>query len=179
MVRRRRPFRDLFGFGGFGDIFDEMDRMMEEFMESFRGLRPGELREGEPMVYGWSMEVGPDGIPRIQEFGNVRPTRGGFVERGVREPFTSTMIDEENDVLRITAELPGVSKEDINLSATENSVTIEAKTKEGERKYYKVLTDLPEIDPDSAEAMYNNGVLEVTFKLKERPERRGKRIEVK
>jgi len=174
---RRRPFRGFFRdwFEDF-DIFDEMDRMMEDMMERMWART---VEWGEPIVYGFSMEIGPDGVPRVQHFGNVRPTGRGIMESGVREPFTSTMVDENENVLKVTVEMPGVSKENISLSATENSLTIEARDEEGKRKYYKELTDLPTVDPDSAEAVYNNGVLDVTLKLREAPRKKGKSIHIK
>ena len=36
---------------------------------------PGGGKVRGPMVYGYSMTVGPDGIPKIREFGNVNVTR--------------------------------------------------------------------------------------------------------
>jgi HSP20 family protein len=38
----------------------------------------GEVREVGPVVYGYSMTVGPDGKPRVREFGNVKRSRFGF-----------------------------------------------------------------------------------------------------
>ncbi|MHC1588739.1 MAG: Hsp20/alpha crystallin family protein, partial [Methermicoccaceae archaeon] len=116
---------------------------------------------------------------KIQHFGNVRPTRLGAVEKGVREPFTSTIVDEDTGSLKVTVEMPGVSKENISLSATENTLTIEAKAEDGKRKYYKELPELPAIDPNSADAVYNNGILEVTLKLKEEKKKGGKSIHIK
>jgi HSP20 family protein len=46
-----------------------MDAMMEKAASGER-RNPG---EGGPFVYGWNMRVGPDGVPHIQTFGNVRP----------------------------------------------------------------------------------------------------------
>ena len=44
----------------------------------------GKVREVGPIVYGYSMTIGPDGKPRIREFGNVKPTSAGrsMVESG-------------------------------------------------------------------------------------------------
>jgi len=46
----------------------------------------------EPQIYGFSMQVGPDGIPHVERFGNVIPVGK---DRDVREPFASSMIDEK------------------------------------------------------------------------------------
>ena len=62
------------------------------------------------------------------------------------------------------AEVPGVSKEDLRVTADESSVTIESVT--GEPHYHKKV-DLPEmVDPKTAKSTYKNGILEVTFRLK-------------
>ena len=67
---------------------DEMRREMEREFEGMEKRIPkdlvreyttpggGKVREVGPMVYGYSMTVGPDGKPKIREFGNVKP--GGF-----------------------------------------------------------------------------------------------------
>jgi len=81
---------------GFPDIFrgfDEMRREMErEFEETFKNIetkapkdlvreyetpRGGKVKEYGPFVYGYSMTIGPDGKPKVREFGNVKsPLRG-------------------------------------------------------------------------------------------------------
>ena len=68
--------------------FDEMRKQMErEFEEQFRDVQtkaPKELvreyetpegdkvREIGPFVYGYSATIGPDGKPKVRQFGNVR-----------------------------------------------------------------------------------------------------------
>ncbi|HLE34382.1 MAG TPA: Hsp20/alpha crystallin family protein, partial [Nitrososphaerales archaeon] len=79
-----------------------------------------------------------------------------------REPLVDVM--SSGDEVKVIAELPGVSKEEIKISATENTVTIQTDT--AEKKYRKDI-DLPdEVDPTSAKSTYKNGMLEITFKRK-------------
>ena len=147
---------------GFFDEFEreieEMNRLIDRMMRS---------TGSEPTVYGFSMHVGPDGVPHVKQFGNVGQAGKGNVEelsvdgQNVREPFTSSIIDEKNNELNITAEMPGIRKEDIELNATENEVVIKADSKG--RKYYKSINTPCPVVPDSAKAKYNNGVLEVTM----------------
>ncbi|OYT52097.1 heat-shock protein Hsp20 [Candidatus Bathyarchaeota archaeon ex4484_135] len=172
--RKRRPW--------FWDIFEEFERMEERIDEIFRRMMEEfpwerEFEEGVkvygPYVYGFSVSIGPDGKPVIREFGNVRPTRFGprFVEE--REPLVDVM--EEDDEIVVVAELPGVEKEDIDLSCTEKELVISVDTEK--RKYYKRL-DLPaEVDPKSAKASYKNGVLEVRLK-KTKPVGKGEKIKI-
>jgi HSP20 family protein len=166
--------------------FEEIDRMIEEaFREAFKEVpkelyRELKLPDGStvrtmgPLVYGYTMTVGPDGKPVIREFGNVRPTTTGFVRPSEeREPLVDVI--EGDKVVQVVAEMPGVEKEAIKLEATEDELTISA---ESERRKYRKVVELPcKVDPKGAKASYKNGVLEVVLnKLEERP--RGERIKV-
>jgi HSP20 family protein len=163
----------------FPSIFDEFDRMMremqkwfEEEMREIERLMPRELvrevetphgirRQMGPIVWGYSITIGPDGKPVIREFGNFKPQRGGEIIRE-REPLVD--IIEQEDQIRVIAEVPGVEKDEIELKATENKLTIRVDTPE--RKYHRTV-DLPEpVEPESAKATYKNGILEITLKKK-------------
>jgi HSP20 family protein len=184
--RRRWPF-----WGGwFAEDIDEMmkefERSMEEAFREFSGEVPRNLirekrlpdgstvREFGPFVYGYSMTVGPDGKPRIREFGNVKPgaraigrgpPRAMIDIRGEREPLVDVMSTDGE--VKVIAELPGVEKTDIKLHATSNTLTIDVDTEA--RRYYKELEMPAEIDPNSAKTSYKNGILEVTLsKVKEK-----------
>ncbi|MFQ6061833.1 MAG: Hsp20/alpha crystallin family protein, partial [Methanosarcinales archaeon] len=56
--------------------------------------------------------------------------------------------------------------------------TVELKAESKDRKYYKEVRIPVAVDPDSAKAKYNNGVLEVTLKLKEAAKPKGKSIKI-
>ncbi|MDO9099035.1 MAG: Hsp20/alpha crystallin family protein, partial [Candidatus Methanoperedens sp.] len=119
-------------------------------------------------------------VPHVEHFGNVRPQGNEMIVRetgqDVREPFTSSIIDEKNNELNITAEMPGIQKEDIELNATGNEVVIKAQS--SGRKYYKRESTPCPVNPDSARAKYNNGVLEITLKLKEETKPSGKVVKI-
>ncbi|MHC1586510.1 MAG: archaeal heat shock protein Hsp20 [Candidatus Hecatellaceae archaeon] len=181
--RRRFPF---FGFREFDEIFREMERMFEEAFKGFPELPENLIREKRmpdgrivreygPIVYGYSITIGPDGKPTIREFGNVKPSgRPGTLDvRTEREPLVDIM--EDADTVKVIAEVPGVEKNDIQLYATERTLTIKVETPN--RKYYKEV-DLPaEVDPKSAKSTYKNGVLEVILK-KTAPKPKGEPIKV-
>ncbi|CAG0972583.1 MAG: Hsp20/alpha crystallin family protein [Candidatus Methanoperedens sp.] len=141
-------------------FFNEFEKEIEQMNDLVNRMMQSMGKE--PQVYGFSMQVGPDGIPHVERFGNVMPVGK---DRDVREPFTSVLINEKNNELNITAEMPGIAKEDIELNATEKEVIIKADS--NGRKYYKFIKTQVPVDPDSAAAKYNNGVLEVTFKFKD------------
>jgi HSP20 family protein len=73
--------------------------------------------------------------------------------------------------VKIVAEVPGVRKEDINLTMRDSKLVISVDTET--RKYYKELEVSEDVDPEKAKATYNNGVLEVILPKKSatRPQR--------
>jgi HSP20 family protein len=175
--RRRRGFP--FGPWAFPDI-DEMIKEMERtFSEQFKELEkdlPKNLvresrapdgstkKEIGPIVYGYSVTIGPDGKPVVREFGNVRKGVGTPWKeiQDKREPLVDVISSGKE--VKVIAEMPGVNREDINVTVTEKSVTISVDRED--RRYYKEL-DLPElVDPKGAKSNYNNGVLEITLPLK-------------
>lgn len=85
------------------------------------------------------------------------PTAGAIKER---EPFVD--IFEEDDHIRIMAELPGLEENEINLDIGDNTLTISADT--SARKCYKKV-ELPNpINRDAVEPRYRNGILEVKLR---------------
>jgi HSP20 family protein len=157
--RRRNDWDDdFFGFD-FRTGFEDLDEMIESMFKT--ALSGGE----GPVYYGYSVTVGPDGKPHVKEFGNVKPTRKGTFEMGAREPFVDTVVEEKEGRLKVVAEMPGVEKQDIKLEAHENSLSISAR--HGDRTYQTNVPLSQKVEPSSASAIYNNGVLEVKLKLKD------------
>ncbi|MCD6348295.1 MAG: Hsp20/alpha crystallin family protein [Candidatus Korarchaeota archaeon] len=150
--------------------FEELERMMDEIFASMR--EEGEIKG--PYVYGFSITIGPDGKPIIRKFGNVKPLI--VEEAGYREPFVDIVVDDKANEVKVIAEIPGVRKEKIEVEATEKLVRIRAEN--GDRKY-RTQVELPvEVDPKSARAKYNNGILEITLKPKEPIKEEGTKIKV-
>ena len=70
-------------FRGFDDVHKEMNRMFDVFndlstntpkdlVREYQTSDGGKVREVGPIVYGYSMTIGPDGKPHVREFGNVK-----------------------------------------------------------------------------------------------------------
>jgi HSP20 family molecular chaperone IbpA len=79
-----------------------------------------------------------------------------------RTPFSEIQEDKEKGEIVITLEMPGVSKEDIDVHVDEESITIEA---EGEsRKYRRSYSFGAQLDPVKTQASFTNGILEITLK---------------
>jgi HSP20 family protein len=156
-----------FGRRMFEDIdreFQDAEEMLNRMFRTVREITPSDI-SGHPYYYGYQITVGPDGKPHVREFGNMKPSARGLVEQaGVREPLVDTGIDEKDNSLTITAEMPGVTKQDIKVKVSQEYVSIHAER--GEKKYH---TDIPvdvELDDKSAKATYSNGILELKIKLK-------------
>jgi HSP20 family protein len=143
------------------DIFDEIRRMQEEVDQMFSDFfsHPGYRRLGP----GRSLrKAEPEGAPTRM--------RAAFAD--VQETDTDVIV---------TIELPGVTKEDIELNVTSDRVEIKAEKKEEAEKeeegyraykkqyagFYRQVPLPQQVEPDHAKATYKNGVLEITLPKKE------------
>jgi HSP20 family protein len=145
--------------------FEEMDRMFDRLLEGFgpRWLRPF---RGE---WPWGLEA------------------EGRLEH--RLPRVDVIDREEAVVVR--AELPGVDKKDLDVSMTENTVTIRATTHHEEKEetgdYHRseilrgeFLRTIPlpvAVDGEKAKAAFKDGLLEVTLPKAEVAKRRAITVE--
>lgn len=183
-------FDEWFGRRPFSRFFREIDKAFEEmFREMFREfsaampkefIREKKLPDGSvervfgPIIYGYSMTVGPDGKPQIRTFGNLR--RGLYPAPSThREPLVEVIPSKEE--IRVAIELPGVRKEDIDLRVTEDRLTVSAER--GEIKYFKEIELPGKVDPKSVEASYINGLLDVILKRVEERGPAGERVVIK
>ena len=142
--------------------FEEMDRVFERLSNDITKDSVG--NKNEPIYYGYSMHIGPDGVPHIEEYGNISSELVAEPNTEYKEPFTDVIVDEKTQEVIVTLEMPGVEKKDIKLETIKD--TIEVRAEKEERKYLKKIPLEVEIKPKSAKANYNNGVLEVKAKLK-------------
>ena len=163
---RRKDFRDM---------VDEMNRYFEsvqkEIEDAMKNSIFGNDRFAGPFIAGFSFNMGPEGKPSVQLFGNNPMAGGGF-----RSPINEQVVDEKSGTLRLLLEMPGVEKQDIKVEATDDSAVI---TAENEQKKYRaeVSLDAP-VRPDSGKAEYKNGMLEISFSLKDKANKGFKRVNV-
>jgi HSP20 family protein len=178
------------GLGDIEDIFKEMEEMMTKQFENLSKIAPEDLTQERtlpdgtqvkswgPFVYGYSVTVGPDGKPKVTEFGNLTPETGketpqaGIEEK--REPLAD-VIPADSEV-RVIVELPGVEKEDIKLSGTDAKLTISVDTPE--RKYFKEVELPVKVDTKKATSKYKNGVLDVTIPKKKEEKTKSEPIDI-
>lgn len=97
---------------------------------------------------------------------DVMGDRGEFhIQSGERPEATAggvhyDVFDTDEEV-RVVADLPGVTKEAIDLQCDGRTLTVDAAA-EG-REYHERVRLPRRVDEHAAEAAYNNGILEVTF----------------
>jgi len=169
--KKRSFFEDDFFRSGFGFDFDEIVERMARMMEDLN--KHADAPGGRKYVYGFQMHSGPDGKPVLEEFGNV-PKPGAQLPSDEREPLVD-VIDGKEEVT-VIAELPGVNKEAIDLKADNKSLTI--KVDNENRRYYKEIELPAKIKPDSVNASYKNGILEVKLKRAEKQKDEKKKIRI-
>jgi HSP20 family protein len=107
--------------------------------------------------------------PRLRE---LEPFR---FRRELRLQAPSLDVYEEKNELVVKAEIPGLSKDDIEITLSNSTLTLKGEKKKEEevkeKDYYRCereygaflrTVDLPaEVDTDKAKAVFKNGVLEV------------------
>jgi HSP20 family protein len=113
----------------------------------------------------------------VKEFGNIRHSAKGLVEQtAVRTPLVDTTVDEKQNTLRVTAEIPGVNKEDIKVNVSDKNITIHAE--KGDKKYQTNVPVDVQLDTSSSKATYANGILDLNIKLKHAVKEKAKEIKV-
>jgi len=106
-------------------------------------------------------------------------------ERGMKMADRGIPVDiqEDGETVTVTADMPGIEKEAISLTADEDTLSITAEHKadlkeenekyvrrERTRKAYQRTLRWPvEVDPESVSAEYSNGVLAITADKEETP----------
>lgn len=142
--------------------FEEMDRMFESFFPR-----------------GW-----------MRPFRSEWPTFGELTAPMEARLPKVDVIDRDEDVL-VRAELPGVNKDDLDVSVTENAVTIKGETRHEEKEekgdYYRCeisrgafarTVALPNyVNTEGAKADFKDGVLELTLPKTEKARRRTIKID--
>jgi HSP20 family protein len=140
------------------------DAMDRWFEEAFR--RPFSL-------------LGPSWLPRLRTM-------------EMEEAIPSVDIFEEGDNVVVKAELPGIKKEDVDVSMTDNVISISGEKKKEEKverkNYYREERSygsftrsfrLPaEVQTDKAKASFKEGVLEIRIPKTEEAKKKEKKVTI-
>jgi HSP20 family protein len=163
----------------FQEQFTDIDetKVPKDLVREYQTPEGGKVREVGPLVYGYSMTVGPDGKPKVREFGNIRSPTMGFANKplisGETEPLADVTTTDKD--VKVVVEMPGIEKKDIKINAHDNTVevfTIDT----AQRKYRKIIEVPSEADIETARSTYKNGILEIVLNKKAKP--KGKQINV-
>jgi HSP20 family protein len=152
----------------------QLSREMDRLMDSFFGRRFG----SRSLFGAWPFES----------------SGAGALDTGVPELWSPRVdVRERDDSICISADLPGVRKEDIRIEATDTGVALSGERQEerqegderqgyrlAERSYGSFYREIPlpeGANVDQAKANMREGVLEITIPLQENRRRRRIQIE--
>ncbi len=141
---------------------DDMDKLFDQFLSN-RWMKP----------FSWQW-------PEFSEFAK---------KSELRVPDCD-VIEIDNELV-VKAELPGIDKKDIDISVTENTITIRGKTNKEEKEekgdyhrceissasFSRMITLPSEVDVEGTKAKMTNGVLEITLPKVETKKRHSVEVE--
>lgn len=139
----------------------QTEAMIKEAMHNAAGASVVE----NPMVYGFTMTVGNDGVPVVREFGNYKEN-GTIANK--RTPLIEIHQGSDGTGSVAYVELPGVAKEDVNFVLMDNGRTSTLMIDAG--KFYKEFDLNTKVKERDIKAEFNNGVLKITL-TKSEPEK--------
>ena len=152
--------------GGLFKGIENLVNMASKLKDEGKGIwKEGEidlshLKEGMKGVFGFSFKTAAGGKPVFEPFGNIKKTAKGPAIEEEREPITD-VFDEQNEI-KVYAEMPGISRENIKLELKEDILNISAKN--GKCKFHKEVMLPAKGNTEGMISNYKNGVLEVTIK---------------
>lgn len=133
----------------------------------------------------------------FRDMDNISKEMANFMERtpfGFFSKATSPRVDvyETNEDVVVKAEIPGVSKEDLNVYVDENSIRLSGQSKRDteykdenayrtERFYGSFSRTIPlpvEVKSEQAKAEYKDGILSVTVPKVESTQMKGRRVDI-
>ncbi|MDY6789171.1 MAG: Hsp20/alpha crystallin family protein [Candidatus Nanohaloarchaea archaeon] len=125
----------------------------------------------------------------FEEFSNEFGTEAN----GLKTSRLPIDMKETEDNVIVTADIPGVEKENIKVRVRDGNLNVSAESRQEKREQgdnyirkerssisYSRRIPLPSyVDEESAEASYENGVLKIELNKKKEKKKKGKKVEVK
>jgi HSP20 family protein len=169
--REKSPLDFGFSLGGFLEKFGGVMEKLADMAQTGQSLsETGELKGLDPDgklrgVYGFSIKTGigdqGEREVKVEPFGNIRrESSGDTVIESVREPLVD--VYEEEDHVLVLAEIPGVSKKDVQLELCDECLTIRAQR--GDKRYHKEVTLPARFSPEHMQWECTNGILKIRLK---------------
>jgi HSP20 family protein len=123
--------------------------------------------------------------------GWMRPSRWEIPSWGMAAGYPRVDVIDRDDEVLVRAEIPGISKDDLEISVNESHVTIKgtaAHEEEEERgdfyrceiargAFSRTIALPAEVDGERAKARFNNGLLELTIPKVEKSKRHTIKVE--
>ena len=91
-------------------------------------------------------------------------------DSGIRMPKTN--IKQDNDGYTILIEIPGISKEEIELEVTDDELWLNTHNKDYEKKYKKHIHFRKPINSNEIKANLNSGILKIKIPYSEKMNKR-------
>jgi HSP20 family protein len=194
-----KSFGQIDRFKEFNSIQEEIGRLLNHFyniqpniqkelIKDYQSPDGNKVREIRPIIFGYSMTIGPDGKLYVREFRNTKPLAKGIVTERTASIQTRDEVEIENtngnlsitplnkrdslvditstdNEVKVILEILGVNKEDIKISTFDRAVEVIANNNH-QRKYHKTIELPKDADIETVRSIYNNGILEMTFNKK-------------
>lgn len=153
-----------------GGLFDGIQKLVEagaKLKESGQISQTGEFeipglgKDGKG-IFGFSVRTLAGGEGQgveVRPFGNIHKTNQGVAVEETREAVVDQF--EEDDQIRVIAELPGVSEGEIKYEIKGDVLRIWT---EGERQYDTEVLLPSAVEPENVGSSYNNGIFEMRLK---------------
>ncbi len=157
------------------DVFTDMNNQdPKELIQDYQILKDLGVREFSSFVYGYSMTIEYNDKPRTRKIRNSAGS-GGSKREGVHKYNRPDITPSERESLaevniydkevKAVLEMPGVSKDQIEIRTYENSVEIFS---DHPQRRYRVIKIPKVADIKTIRATYKNGILEIVFRKKEK-----------
>ena len=157
----------------FNDVYEELERLgdlIDETIQKAFRTSSEKTNVQKSRFRDFSIKIGPNGKPRIQEFNNRKQLQKKIEVSEDPEPLVDLLEDVESIV--VLAALPGVKRDAVNLRTTKNRLIVSVDTPNLE--FHRELKLPARVDPKTARASYKSGVLEVKLKKLKRSTKNGK-----
>ncbi|MHA1649725.1 MAG: Hsp20/alpha crystallin family protein [Candidatus Helarchaeota archaeon] len=160
----KHPKWDEFFGMNFPDDFEipNIEKIINQFFKQFNFPDENNF-SGGPIVWGFSMTIGPDKKPIIKQIRRFNSKRKQKVVEEKRDAMVD-VIENDKEII-VIAEISGVKESDIKLKPNKNSLKILVDT--DTQKYFNEVSFQSQIEPQSIKFHYSNGILEVTLKKKQ------------
>lgn len=166
--QQKKPY-DFFNKDVYEWILYEFQTMFEDiyFIESLQKILQQRLEVKKQFMYNSSSNILPIWNPVNKEI-NYNSLKTDYKKsKKFFESEQSIDILESDEDVTVTVEIPNVEKNDIDIYIKTDS--FEMIVDSSLLKFYKMLKLPCNVNAETAEATYNNGVLDVVIKKRKKP----------